>query len=78
MPAAIKLMRTGKKGQPNYRVVVIDKRKKRESDYIDKIGNYNPLAHPAQINLDKTKLESWIKKGAIVSDGVRKLLKQLS
>ncbi len=78
MPAAIKLMRTGKKGMPSYRIVVIDKRKKRNSNYLDKIGNYNPLTRPAQINLDKVKLESWLKKGAFVSEGVRKLLKQLS
>jgi small subunit ribosomal protein S16 len=77
MPAAIKLMRTGKKGMPSYRIIVIDKRKKRESNYIDKIGNYNPLTNPAQINLDKIKLDSWIKKGAIISDGVKKLLKQV-
>lgn len=78
MPAAIKLLRTGKKGKPSYRIVVIDKRKKLTGNCLDKIGNYNPLTNPAKINLDKTKLEGWLKKGAVLSEGVRKLLRQLA
>jgi len=74
MPAAIKLMRVGKKGMPSYRIVVIDKRKKRSSNYIEKLGYYNPLRNPALLDLNQEKLDTWIKKGAILSEGIKKLL----
>jgi ribosomal protein S16 len=38
MAVSIKLLRIGKKGAPNYRFVIIDKRKKPSSDYIESIG----------------------------------------
>ena len=76
MAAAIKLMRTGKKGMPSYRIVVIDKRKKRSGNYLDKLGFYNPLTNPAQISLDQAKFDAWVNKGAQLSEGVKKLLKK--
>lgn len=76
MPVTIRLMRLGKKGQPRYRIVAVDKRKKRDGAYIEKIGFYNPMDNPPQINIDKNKLQAWIKKGSLISEGVRKLLKK--
>jgi len=75
MPATIRLMRFGKKGQPSYRIVVIDKRKKRDGSYIEKIGSYNPMVEPKHLDLDDKKLNEWKLKGAIISEGMRKLLK---
>lgn len=74
MVACIKLMRIGKKGYPTYRIVIIDKRKKRNTNYLDKIGLYNPHTTPPTINLDEKKLKDWLIKGVLVSEGVRKLL----
>lgn len=74
MPATIRLMRIGKKNQPSYRIIVIDKRKKRNGTYIEQIGFYNPLTNPASLQLDEKKVEDWINKGALVSDGLNKLL----
>lgn len=76
MPASIKLMRIGKKGQPNYRIIVVDKRKKRNGAYLEKLGQYNPLSQPAKIDIDKDRLQNWLDKGAILSDGMVKLLKR--
>ncbi len=78
MPAALRLMRLGKRKTPFYRIVVVDKRKKRDGKYIDNIGSYNPLTEPAEIKLDKAKFESWIQKGAEISEGLYKLLKYKS
>lgn len=75
MPASIRLMRTGKKSQPNYRVIVVDKRKKRDGAYIEKIGYYNPLTEPATIEIKKDRLQDWLSKGAVLSEGMVKLLK---
>lgn len=73
MPATIRFMRLGKKGRPFYRIVVIDKRKKRNGKYIQVLGDYNPITNPAIINLDQKKFDDWIAKGALVSEGVRRL-----
>ncbi len=77
MPATIRLMRFGKKANPSFRIVVLDKRKKGVGSYIEKIGTYNPLTNPATILIDNEKLESWKNKGAIISNGMAKLLKMV-
>lgn len=77
MSVKIRLMRFGKKGYATYRIVAIDERKKRDGSYIDQVGIYNPMTNPAQITLDSKKIEAWKKNGAQLSDGVRKLMKQV-
>lgn len=70
----IRLSRKGKKGTPFYRIVITDKRKKRNCAPIEEIGTYNPLTK--QLNLNKEKAEAWIKKGAIPTLTVKSLLKK--
>jgi small subunit ribosomal protein S16 len=70
----IRLARIGAKGQPSYRVVVADERAARSGRTIEIIGTYNPLLEPASFVVDKEKVLSWLKKGAIPSDTVRKML----
>jgi len=74
MAVAIRLRRTGKRSQPNYRIVVIDKRKKRNGLYLERIGLYNPMTNPATISIDKEKFKLWLSRGAIVSSGLNRLL----
>ncbi len=74
MAASIRLKRMGRKKLPCYRIVVIDSRKKRDGEYIDNIGTYNPLVHPAQIVVNEEKAISWLQKGATPSDTVKSLL----
>ncbi|MBI2051952.1 30S ribosomal protein S16 [Candidatus Roizmanbacteria bacterium] len=76
MAAALRLMRLGKRGKPFYRIVVIDKKRKRNSKYIDKLGTYDPLSEQAEIQLDKQKFEYWVERGAVISEGLRRLLKK--
>lgn len=77
MAVAVRLMRIGKRGQPFYRIIAIDKRAKRNGRYIENLGTYNPMLNPAKIEINKEKLASWIQKGAEVSEGLRKLLKRI-
>jgi len=70
----IRLFRQGKKNQPFYRIVVTDKRRKRQGKYIEAIGFYNPLKEPAEIKIDHQKLKFWQERGANLSDGLKKLL----
>lgn len=75
MAATIRLMRFGKPKTPFYRIVVLDKRKKRDGSYIEKIGQYNPLKEPMEIILSKSRFEYWKSVGAQISEGMMKLLK---
>lgn len=77
MPVTLRLLRLGKRGNPSYRIVAIDKRKKRNGTYIDIVGFYNPVANPHVFTLDKTKVDYWLDKGALISEGLRKLLKHI-
>ena len=70
----IRLSRRGKKKAPFYRIVVTDKRTKRDGAPIEEIGTYNPKTK--ELKLNKTKVEEWIKKGAIPTDTVTSLLKK--
>lgn len=74
MSAIIRLMRFGKKGYPTYRIVVLDKRKKPVGSYIEKVGTYNPMKDPAELIIDDKILDKWMKNGAQLSTGVRRLL----
>lgn len=73
MAATIRLMRFGKKGQPFYRIVVLDKSAKRDGAYIEAIGTYNPLTNPPTIELKRDRFVYWQSVGAIISDGAQRL-----
>jgi small subunit ribosomal protein S16 len=77
MAIAIRLFRLGKKDKPFYRIVVADKRNKRQGKYIEEIGYYNPLKEPAEVKINKERLDYWLNRGAILSEGLQKLRKFL-
>lgn len=70
----IRLSRTGKKRQPSYRVVVAEKEAKRDGRVVERIGHYNPLANPAEYQIDEARALHWLSVGAQPSDAVRVLL----
>ena len=45
----MRLTRLGDKKSPFYRIVVVDGRKARDGEYIDKVGHYNPTCQPEEI-----------------------------
>ena len=71
----IRMARFGAKKKPTYRVVVIDKERARNSRSVEVVGFYNPVAKPAQVQLNRERIEHWIKAGAQPSDTVARLLK---
>ena len=75
MAVTLRLMRLGKRHKPFYRIVAIDKRKKRNSRYIDNIGFYNPIIEPSQIEINKERFTYWVGQGAVISEGLAKILK---
>jgi small subunit ribosomal protein S16 len=70
----IRLRRAGSKKRPFFRVVVTDSRAARDSSFVEILGHYNPRSKPAVVQIDKERVEAWIKKGAQPSDSVRTLL----
>jgi small subunit ribosomal protein S16 len=74
MPAKIRLSRHGKKGAAFYHIVVADGRAPRDGKFIEKIGTYNPVHNPAEINLDAEKALKWLQNGAQPTDTVRSIL----
>ncbi len=74
MPVKMRLSRHGKKGQPFYHIVIADGRAPRDGRYIERLGTYNPLTTPAEINIDFDKALDWYQKGAQPTDTVRAIL----
>lgn len=73
MATRIRLKRMGAHKAPFYRVVVSDSRSPRDGRFIEEIGTYNPVAQPAQVNIDEEKALKWLQTGAQASDTVRSL-----
>jgi small subunit ribosomal protein S16 len=70
----IRLTRTGKIRQPSYRVVVADKRSKRDGRVVERIGYYNPRSEPLEFRIEEARALHWLSVGAQPSDAVRRLL----
>ncbi|MEK7100391.1 MAG: 30S ribosomal protein S16 [Patescibacteria group bacterium] len=72
MSVSIKLSRVGKKNNAFYRIIVAPTRSARDGKNLGIIGSYDPRLKTHE--LDKKLYDEWIKKGAIVTEGVKKIL----
>ena len=75
MAVRVRLTRVGSKKNPNWRVVVADRRSPRDGRFIETIGHYNPQTKPSTIVLDKERLDHWLALGAEPTNTVRKLMR---
>jgi small subunit ribosomal protein S16 len=71
---SIRMTRVGSKKKPYFRVVVAEGRSALQSDVVENLGTYNPRSKPAQVALNKERVQHWLSKGARPSDSVRTLL----
>jgi small subunit ribosomal protein S16 len=67
----------GSKKRSFYRVVVTDSRAARDSSFVEVLGHYNPRTKPETIDINRERLEHWIKSGARPSDSVRTLVARI-
>jgi small subunit ribosomal protein S16 len=74
MPTKIRLQRKGKKGVPFYHVVIADGRAPRDGKFIERIGIYNPVSIPAEIDINFDRALYWLQAGAEPTDTVNALL----
>jgi small subunit ribosomal protein S16 len=70
----IRLKRLGKVRVPQYRIVIVDSRKKRDGKVIEEIGKYHPKENPSYIDVVSDRVEYWLGVGAQPSDAVVKIL----
>jgi small subunit ribosomal protein S16 len=67
-------MRLGRKKRPFYRIVVCDSRERRNGNFIEILGYYNPMPEVAEIRIDEEKALDWLQKGAQPTDTVKNIL----
>jgi len=70
----VKLSQVGKKRQFSFRIVIAEARGKRDGQYIEKIGFYDPHYQPPKFKIDQKRLKYWLGHGAQMTDGVRKII----
>jgi small subunit ribosomal protein S16 len=66
----IRLKRTGKRGQPHYRIVVMESASPRDGRTVEEIGYYNPRTQPTTFEIDKESAKIWLEKGAQPTDTI--------
>ena len=74
MSTKIRLQRHGRKRRPFYYIVIADARAPRDGRYIERIGDYNPVHVPAEINLDVDRALDWLGKGAQPTKTVKAIM----
>lgn len=75
MAVAIRLRREGNKNRPFFRIVVTDSRARRDGNFIEQIGTYDPLVEGKNFTIDLEKVDQWVGNGAQPSDKVKNLIK---
>ena len=73
---SIRLTRRGAKKKPFYRIIVTEKRSKRDGRFVESVGYYDPCRNPADVKLDRERINYWIERGAQPSETVRSLIKR--
>jgi len=74
MAVVIRLSKTGRKGERKFRIVVKEKRSRRDGKPIDTIGWYEMGPNGGKKEVDMAKFTSWVEKGAIPSPRVVKIV----
>ena len=75
MAVKIRLKRLGKIRVPQYRIVVVDSKKKRDGKVIEEIGKYHPKEEPSLIDVVSDRAQYWLGVGAQPTEAVEAILK---
>ncbi len=75
MAVKIRLKRLGKIRVPQYRIVVVDSRKKRDGRVLEEIGKYHPKEDPSYIDVTSERAQYWLGVGAQPTEAVEAILK---
>lgn len=72
----LRMQRGGKTNRPFYKIVASHGTRKRDGDYIERIGTYDSITMPPKVNIDEAKALKWLQKGAQPSDTVKSLFRK--
>jgi small subunit ribosomal protein S16 len=72
----IRLRRTGKTKKPYYRLVVAHKPDRRDGDFLETVGSYDPHAVPPSAQINAERVREWMAKGAQPSEAAAKILRR--
>jgi small subunit ribosomal protein S16 len=70
----LRLKRTGRKGSPSYRLVIMENTSRRDGRPIEELGHYDPLTKNYQFEIGKIK--KWLSYGVQPTETVSSLLKK--
>ena len=76
MAVVLRLMRAGAKKRPFYRIVAADSRRQRDGRFLEIVGHYDPMRSPAELVVEKDRVQEWLSNGATPSTQVASLLRQ--
>lgn len=76
MAVSIRLRREGTTNRPYYKIVVADSRSPRDGKFLEIIGNYDPKQDGVNANLDLSRVDYWVSKGAQPSETVASIIRK--
>ncbi len=74
MSLVIRFAKIGRKGERKYRLIVNEKRTKRDGEPVESLGFYEKTTKNVVKNFDDAKIAYWISRGAQLSPSVDKIL----
>lgn len=76
MAVVLRLQRIGKRTQPHYRIVAIEKASGTKGQPLEIIGHYNPKAEKdkEKVTFNAEKLDRWVNNGAKPSETLGSLI----
>jgi small subunit ribosomal protein S16 len=75
MAVRIRLTRKGTKKKPFYRLVAADSEAPRDGKFLEILGSYDPMKDPAEVRLNKERINRWLEEGAIATESAKAILK---
>ncbi len=73
----LRMQRAGKTHQPFYKIIAAHKTRKRDGEFIERVGSYNPTSNPPLLEVNEAKVMKWLKDGAQPTDTVKSFLRKL-
>ena len=70
----LRLKRTGRKGSPSYRLVIMENTSRRDGRPIEELGYYDPLTKNSKFEIEK--IQKWLSYGVQPTKIVSSLLKK--
>jgi small subunit ribosomal protein S16 len=70
----LRLKRTGRKGSPSYRIVIMENKTRRNGRPIEEVGYYNPISKKSFFDIGK--IEKWLTYGVKPTQTVLDLLRK--